>query len=110
MKFQHCQILLFNWLQSNPPDPPNPPTYTHILTHTIKPQTWRSVQPGPNVCMGIGPMCVSECVSVSALMESQSGKGIEVTEVNKEEENIKKWKRTQGCSHFFTKIAKKKVN
>lgn len=30
--------------------------YTH--THTLRPQTWRSVQPGPNVCVGTGPMCV----------------------------------------------------
>lgn len=62
------------------------------------------MKPGPNVCIGIEPMCVS--------VENQRGIGIEVTEVNKEEENLKRRKSAQGFldqreSHFLHKSQKR---
>lgn len=69
---------------------PNLTLYVHIRdTLTIRLQKLRSMQPDPNVYIGIGPMCVSVSVCVCALMENQSVIGIEVTEVSKEEEKLK---------------------
>lgn len=95
MKFQSCQILAFNWPQKHMQTDTRRHTHTHMRAHKhrVRPQTLRSMQPGPNVCMGIGPKCMCVC----ALMESQRVIGIEVTDVNKERKALKAEKCTQGA-------------
>ncbi len=75
MKFQPCQILLFNWPQKH--------THTHDTAPDIEEHAARS----KCVCGHRANVCFCVCVCV-CVMESQRDMGIEVTEANREEEKL----------------------